>query len=191
MKKAPRVFAFLALSAFLFPGSGGGLEAQDFGFGPEESGAEGEGTLPLSVKIGGEISAEFLAYVHDFKTREKLDAASLGDVFSGSLSFGAAGANADAYLNLDFSAESFRELADYPSDSPYLPRMLDEAYLRAYFGPLNLEAGLRKLTWGKADSLGPLDVVNPLDYSELTNISDVKSIKIARPLVHLSWGFGA
>ncbi|MDR1586098.1 MAG: hypothetical protein LBS57_01435 [Treponema sp.] len=192
MRKALRIFIILALPIFVFSGATG-LEAQDFGFGFEDSGAEGEGasSLPLSVKTGGEISAELLCYAHDLKNQDELNAASLGDIFSGSLNFSAAGANVDAYINLDLSADSFRELAAYSADSPHLPRMPDEAYLRAYFGPLSIEAGLRKLTWGKADSLGPLDVVNPLDYSDLTNITAIKAIKIARPMVRLSWDFGA
>jgi hypothetical protein len=192
VKKLYRIFTLFALPVFLFPGTGG-LEAQDFGFGFEDSGAEGEevSSFPLSVKPGGEISAELLGYAHDFKNLDGLNAASLGDVFSGSLDFSAAGANADAYVNLDLSAGSFRELADYSPESNHLPGMLDEAYLRAYFGRFSVDAGLRKLTWGRADSLGPLDVVNPLDYSDLTNITDIKAIKIARPLVRLSWDFGA
>ncbi|MDR1318388.1 MAG: hypothetical protein LBJ90_02090 [Treponema sp.] len=192
MRKIRRIFTLLALSAFMYPGAGG-LEAQDFGFGFEDSGGEGEEapSFPLAVKAGGKISAELLGYVQDFKKRDDLNAASLGDIFSGNLNFSAAGANADAYVNLDLSVRSFRDLADYSSESGHLPRILDEAYLRAYFGPLSLEAGLRKLTWGRADSLGPLDVVNPLDYSDLTNITDMKAMKIARPLVRLSWAFGA
>jgi hypothetical protein len=34
--------------------------------------------------------------------------------------------------------------------------------------------------------MGPLDVVNPLDYSDLSNLDDVMNLKIARPLVHAS-----
>jgi hypothetical protein len=63
---------------------------------------------------------------------------------------------------------------------------IDEAYIRAYFASFEVEAGLRKLTWGKADSMGPLDVINPLDYSDLSGFSDIMSLKIARPLVHAS-----
>jgi hypothetical protein len=66
------------------------------------------------------------------------------------------------------------------------PVCVDEAYIRGYFGNLDVEGGLRKLTWGKADSMGPLDVVNPLDFSDLSNLSDLMNIKIARPLVHTS-----
>jgi hypothetical protein len=71
---------------------------------------------------------------------------------------------------------------------------IDEAYVRAYFGGLEIEGGLRKLTWGKADSLGPLDVVNPLDtsaiYTEMADNISLTDVKIARPLVHASFRFG-
>jgi hypothetical protein len=38
--------------------------------------------------------------------------------------------------------------------------------------------------------MGPLDVVNPLDYSDLSDLSDMMNLKIARPLVHASLRFG-
>jgi hypothetical protein len=38
--------------------------------------------------------------------------------------------------------------------------------------------------------MGPLDVVNPLDMSDLSGMSDPLSLKIARPLVHASLRFG-
>jgi hypothetical protein len=69
---------------------------------------------------------------------------------------------------------------------------VDEAYLTAWFGKLDLEAGLRKLTWGKADASGPLDVINPLDNADLSamDMNDAASLKIARPLVHASVRLG-
>ncbi|MDR2479106.1 MAG: hypothetical protein LBD48_07325 [Treponema sp.] len=184
MKKPCRTIAVLFLLAL----NAAGLAAQDFGFGFEEAAGEGSAALPVSVKTSGEIGAAFLGYVHDFGDKAQLQAASLGDVVSGSLNFGASGANVDAFIGLNLSAASIGELFGGGPGAPlYTPLILDEAFLRAYFGPVNIEAGLRKLTWGRADSLGPLDIVNPLDYSDLTRIADIKAIKIARPMVHLSW----
>ena len=168
-----------------------GVYAQDFGFGFDDDAGEAASGLPVSVKIGGEISVELAGYVYDFSSREKMKDASLGDIVSGALNFSAAGANADAYIVLDLSASSFKDLINYnPGNSVYTPIILDEAYLRAFFGPVNIEAGLRKLTWGKADSLGPLDVINPLDYTDLRKMDDLQAIKITRPLVHVSWNTG-
>jgi hypothetical protein len=61
---------------------------------------------------------------------------------------------ADAVINLKLAPG----LVYYGEKSPVY---VDEAYLRAYFGKFDIEAGLRKLSWGKADSMGPLDVINP------------------------------
>ena len=169
--------------------------AQDFGFGFGDDDDTGEiavsAKAPFSINIGGDINAEYTGFVHDFSSKEKAKAASLGDMVSGSLNFSASGANVDAYIGLNISAAGLSQIGaglDSPSDTPLL---LDEAYLRVFFGPVNVEAGYRKLVWGKADSFGPLDVINPLDYTDLTNISDINAIKIARPLVHVSWNTGS
>jgi hypothetical protein len=68
---------------------------------------------------------------------------------------------------------------------------IDEAYIRAFFGPVNIEGGFRKLTWGRADSFGPLDLINPLDYSDLSELADPQAVKIARPMIHVSWNMGS
>jgi hypothetical protein len=141
------------------------------------------------VNIGGKVSAELLGYVHDFNDTNDEKLTPLGDIISGNLNFSASGANVDALIDLKLTPASFLELGDL-KNSVNAPQILNEAYIRAFFGSINIEAGLRKLAWGKADSLGPLDVINPLDYSDLTAITDTMSMKIARPLVHISWGIG-
>jgi len=156
----------------------GGIWAQDFGFGFDDDAAAETFSPVFSVKIGGEIAAEFSGYVHDFSSADKIKIASLGDIVSGSLNFNASGANVDAFIGLNLSA------AGIPDNNPF---SLNEAYLRAFFGSVVVEAGLRKLTWGKADSFGPLDIINPLDYTDLRNMADIQSVKIARPLARVSW----
>jgi hypothetical protein len=156
--------------------------AQEFGFGDVgDSGGGGFGGGAQAVKISGDVSAEFMGYFSEMDSADKIQAVRLGDIFSGSLNFSASASAADAVINLKLKPvfES--------SESPF---SIDEAFVRAYFGPVNLEAGWRKLTWGKADSVGPLDVINPLDYSDLSAMSDPQSIKIARPLLHASWNMG-
>jgi hypothetical protein len=163
----------------LFTITGGAIFAQDFGFGFDDSAgtSDSPSLSPVAVSIGGEIAVEFSGYVHDFESEEKIKAAGLGDVVSGALTVSASGSNADAYIAFNLSAAVINDFST----------ILDEAYARAYIGPVNIEAGLRKLTWGKADSLGPLDVTNPMDYTDLRNIADIQSIKIARPMAHVSW----
>jgi hypothetical protein len=42
-----------------------------------------------------------------------------------------------------------------------------------------------------ADSFGPLDVINPLNYTEFTALNDMMNLKIARPLIHASYRIGS
>ena len=160
-----------------------------FGFGFDD---EDEPSTPaLNVALGGEVEAQFLAYVYDFDSGEKFKAADLGDMVLGKLNFGASGANVEAYIGLNLSSRSLYDLSRIGANTAaYTPLILDEAYLQAFFGPVGIEAGYRKLAWGKADSMGPLDIINPLDYSDLTNITDIMAIKIARPMFHLTWNTG-
>ncbi|MDR2096376.1 MAG: hypothetical protein LBP76_12805 [Treponema sp.] len=132
----------------------------------------------VAVSISGDISGGLMGFIDDFKTLDTFKGTNLSDIFSGNLNFAVKGGRADAVINLALSPVF---------DGSSSPIQIDEAYLRAYFGPINLEAGLRKITWGKADSLGPLDVVNPLDYSDLSALSDIFSMKIARPMLHAVW----
>ncbi|MDR0722082.1 MAG: hypothetical protein LBF75_04705, partial [Treponema sp.] len=157
-------------------------EDGDFGFGFEDepSSAVAAASGPR-VQVSGEIGAQLLGFGDDFSSEERLKKASLGDIFSGTLKFSGTAFNADGVINLKL----------FPVWDGSSPVSIDEAYLRVYFGKLAIEGGLRKLTWGKADSFGPLDVVNPLDYSDLSTMTDLSDIKIARPLFHLSYSLGA
>jgi hypothetical protein len=192
------------------------LYAQDFGFGDESSGGGGDGAsanaavstgaVSGAVSISGEAAATLLGYGDDFS--EGADAVRLGDVFSGKLNFKAGVSNAEGVINLKLAPASVSDtaLTAAPAASPISdttltttpaasPIAIDEAYLRAYLGAFDIEGGLRKLTWGKADSMGPLDVINPLDYADLTvladSLSDSMARKIARPLIRVSWNAGS
>jgi len=171
--------------AVLFLLIGSNVFAQDFGFGfgDEEDGDTGAGSSMagggLSVTVGGEVSASMLGYVDDFSGG--LDNIELGDIFSGQLTFSAKTSNAEGVINLNIEPTT-------------IPISIDEAYLRGFFGSFEIAAGLRKLTWGKADSMGPLDVINPLNtaqiYTAMADSNSLMSVKIARPLVHASFRFG-
>jgi hypothetical protein len=160
------------------------LSAQEFGFGFDgEDSAGTNGTEapspPFLVTVGGEVRGELTFFLDDFGRFEEFKQSGAGDVFSGALRFNAAGSNADGVIRLKLAADR------------NVPVAIDEAYVRGYFGPVNIEAGLRKLTWGKADSFGPLDVVNPFDYSDLSRITDIMDIKIARPMIHGTVNLGS
>ncbi|MDR0599039.1 MAG: hypothetical protein LBG84_03020 [Treponema sp.] len=164
-----------------------GIFSQDFGFGPAEvpgGPAEGEaarrGNGP-AVKAGGEVSADLKVFPGDVNSPGEAWNPRWGDIFSGKLNISAAGKHAEAVINL-------KGELDPHLDTPFF---FDEAYIRAYLGPLDVEGGLRKLTWGRADSFGPLDVVNPLDYTDLSAMADPRSVKLSRPMIHLSWNIGS
>jgi len=186
---------FLFFIIFLFVSSGVSF-GQEFGFGSDDNdstenkiSASGSGK-EFSIKIGGEIAVELTPYLHD-SGKEGRQELSFWDMVSRTLNLTLSSPNAEAYAAFKLSYDTISELWDYDwSNASRTPLLIDEAFLRAYIGPINVEAGFRKLTWGKADSLGPLDVTNPLDYTDLRNISDIKSIKIARPMLHLTWNTG-
>jgi len=160
------------------------LSAQEFGFGfDDEETSSGTGTSAsgsLNVSIGGEVSATMLGYGSDF--HKGAESVELGDIFSGKLNFSAKASVVEGVINLKIQTKKDEVVK------------IDEGYLRAYFGKFDVEAGLRKLTWGKADSMGPLDVINPLDtsqiYTEMADNTSLMGVKIARPLVHASFRFG-
>jgi hypothetical protein len=184
MRTLSLFMGFLCVLVFLVP-----MNAQDFGFGFAEEDAE-SASAPASssaaptpsVNISGEVSAKLLGYVNDFSSFSEMKNTTLGDVFAGKLNVSASAFNAEGVINLKL-APVFNGSAS--------PVKIDEAYLRAYFGDFSIEGGLRKLTWGKADSFGPLDVVNPMDYTDLIEITNLLGRKIARPLVHASYRLGA
>jgi hypothetical protein len=162
-------------------GFGSADDSGGFGFGDDSSGGGFSGAPAGGVNISGDVSAEIKGFYSEMDSLDEIEAIQVGDIFSGSLNFSASGSAADAVFNLKLKPVF---------DGAESPLSIDEAFVRAYFGPVNLEAGIRKLTWGKADSHGPLDVINPLDYSDLSAMSDPQSIKIARPLLHASWTMG-
>jgi len=163
------VFSFLSVP----------LSAEEgFGFDTAD-GAVSESAAETSVTVGGEVSAGASLFMEELAGISRAAGIRAGNLVSGKLGFAAKGSNADAVIDLKLK----------PVDEGSSPLTIDEAYLRGYFGKLDVEAGLRKLSWGKADSIGPLDVTNPLDLTDLT-VTDSLERKIARPMVHATLGLG-
>ena len=182
-----RFFAFLVLVFPVF------CFAQDFGFGfgfDDESDAKSSGAsiLPFTLNIAGEISAGQKFFFNDFKNNGKPEQFLDQDFLSAKVNFSVPGKSADSYIGLDLSYGNFAELQDL--NRGHTPGILDEAWVRGYFGPVNVQAGFMKLTWGRMYSYGPLDVVNPLDYTDLSELMEPKNIKIARPMIHAAWSMG-
>ena len=180
-----KIFILLFTASILFSQESDtgsfGFEEEDTGnFGFGNGGAE-TGSAP-ALKIGGEISSKLIFFTEGFTSSDKIKKMELGDIFEGKLNFSAGGKAADGIINLkikpDFSGTSS-------------PIYIDEAFLRVYLGPVDIEGGLRKLTWGRADSFGPLDVINPIDYTDLSVMNDPRSIKLARPMLHITWNINS
>ncbi len=157
-------------------------QAQDgFGFGAEGDEALSEATSSFgsasgpriggSLEIGGNLFFDELG---------DIGSASLGDLYSADLAIDAAGSKVDAFLKLKASR---RIIEERPVE------IVEEARLRLFLGNLSLEGGLMKLSWGKADSQGPLDVINPLDLRDLT-VTDPMERKIARPMLRAALSIG-
>jgi hypothetical protein len=157
--------------------------AQDFGFGDLDGFPDGEtggAAGPFALSLSGEAVMEIIGFVKEFD--DPADTALDGN-FRGRLDFEAGGDNVRALVSLKINA---------PGEKYALGLVApDEAYLQVYFGAFELESGLRKLSWGRADSMGPLDVINPLDYTSLTNMTSYTENKIAQPLIHFSCRAGS
>ena len=160
-----------------------GFGDSDFGFGDSDSGFgfSGAQASRFSVSIGGELKAGIKFFYDDFGSADSFKNIQPGDIISGKLNFEAGASSARGVINLDLT----------PVFDGSSPITIDEAYVQAFFGPVTIQGGLRKLSWGKADSFGPLDLINPLDYSDLSKLSSPQSIKIARPMIHASWAMGS
>jgi hypothetical protein len=155
------------------------LGQDDWGFG---------GGGDFSSSLGGSVSASLPLYFHDLGA--DAENPTLGNIFSGTLNFQASTSLGESFIGLNLAVPSTAPVGETS------PISLDEAYLRLFLVPspnlgkaLTLEAGLMRIKWGRADSLGPLDVINPLDYSDLSLMDDPLSIKIPRPLIHGTWNF--
>jgi len=154
-------------------------EAQaDFGFGSaDETNSAAAAPAAAGIKIGGELGVGAKLF---FDEMDDIGAVSLGDLYSARLTLEASGSKADAMIKLKASQDI---IENRPLD------IVDEARLRITLGQLSIEGGLLKLTWGKADSQGPLDVLNPLDLRDLTVVDSMER-KIARPMVRASLSLG-
>ena len=148
-----------------------------FGFGNDST----ETKAGPAFSIGGEISLKLLFFTDTFGSSDKFFNMEAGDIFEGKLNFSVQSKAADGIINLKIKP-------DFSGNSPI---SIDEAFLRVYLGPVDIEGGLRKLTWGRADSFGPLDVVNPLDFTDLSAMNNPREIKLARPMLHASWNINS
>jgi len=146
--------------------------------GTTASGTTGPGaTTGSNVRLGGELTVAGTLFVDPL---DQVGNQSLGDLSTARLNFDATESKVEATIRLKLSSAI---LSTDPS------RIIDEALLRFYLGPLTLDGGIIKATWGRADSQDPLDVINPLDLSDLT-VTDTMERKIGRPMVRIDGALG-
>jgi len=176
-----RAFLFLIFIPALCFGQGFGFE--------DDGGEQSSSILPFSLVISGEIEAGPVLFVNDFKEKDDAEPILLSDLIGAYTSFDINGKNAQAFIGLNLSYSAFEELKN-GDFTLYPPELVDEVWLKGYFDKFSVQAGLIKLRWGRMYSPGPLDIVNPLDYSDLTNLTESREMKIARPMVHASYTVG-
>ncbi len=162
-------------------GGGANSGGDSFGFGDDGSGAAGGSEVAAKgATVGGSIGFSSTLFPKDVSGIENYDDLVPDTAADAKLQFSAVGSSAEAGFTLKVSEDI---LTTDPAS------LIDEAYVRLFKGPLTLEGGLLKLTWGKADSLGPLDVLNPTDYTDLT-VTDSMDRKVAVPMLHATVALG-
>ncbi|MDR0323201.1 MAG: hypothetical protein LBI12_01980 [Treponema sp.] len=169
----------------------GNVCAQDFGFGFDDE-DETVSSRPVTLKAGGEIILQTTPFFNDIgkKTQASLENIQEMTFANLKLNFSVSGSNVEFLSVFNLNPSSISELwslSPVLKNANYTPLFIDEVFLRSYMGSFNIEAGFRKLSWGRADSGGPLDVTNPIDFSDLRNITDTRARKIARPMIHATW----
>lgn len=172
-------FSILLFALTILTGVVSAQELPGFGFdSPDSSQAEGVAASQYSggtLRLSGEISSGTSLFLDDLMGDSSRDNVAVGDLFSGQCNLLASGSRGDGYVSVQ--AQNVES-----DDSPF---EIDEAFVRAYLGKADIEIGLRKISWGRADSQSPLDVINPQDHSDMTVLDELER-KIARPLVRLS-----
>ncbi|MCX7028066.1 MAG: hypothetical protein NT061_11455 [Spirochaetes bacterium] len=148
--------------------------AQEGGFG---FGAESDQAPAPALTLRGTVGVGSTIYLDKLTVPGLID---LGSLASASLDLLTSGTVASAQLRLKLSRTRFE--TDPGS-------VIDEAKVALFLGPVDLDAGLLKLNWGRAESGGPLDVPNPLDLRDLS-ITNSLERKLAVPMIHFRLSIG-
>lgn len=191
MKKHIKTFVFLSLLSILILCGLPSLGAQAFGFGNGEgdpdgaaigaSGATGAGAAASPTfsgpSLGGEVSFTVLGFPEELFNGDYTNSTVLP---AAALTIKASGSKADAHIAVKLDEEL---LTNRPED------ILDEAWLQMYTGQTIIQGGLMRNTWGRADSLSVLNILNPKNLSDLT-LRDEQERKIPLPMLRVNQGLG-
>lgn len=152
-----------------------------FSFDEEKSSDEKK----FTVNIGGEAYTGLSFYFLDFQNLSEV-VPSLP--FWGNIKLEAKSPIAEAYMGFKLSDKTIPQIA-LGEKSPikperFIPSWIDEAYIQVSAGHTVLGGGIKKTTWGRANTMSVLDIINPHDYSDLTELN-LNKTKIAQPMFFL------
>lgn len=149
----------------------------DFNFGEVK-----DETAHFSVSVGGGIYVGVTPFFTDMKDIKELKPSSL---LWGSIHLDAQAPLTHAYINLSLNDQTLPfKLGNKwaTTETTKIPRWLDEAYLQVSMGAVYFSGGVKKITWGRADVLSVLDIINPHDKTEVLFPNNAN--KMGVPLLH-------
>jgi hypothetical protein len=179
---------------------GGGFSAEEFsaGFGD----FSGEGSSGVAFDLSGDVKINLMSYFNDYKEGWNEEDNFLSRIWrpgsiSAGLNLAVSGKLGEAVLGFSFDPAGFVS-QDESTDSASLFNIsnvlkLGEVYVRTFIGDFELEAGRRRINWGKADFLGPLNVINTMDISGLSSGGGLESMMSGTTpatLLHGAYHFG-
>lgn len=181
MKKnilAAVLFAFAVF--FAFPQEPD--DKDDFNFDEAETNQENN----FSIHAGGSLYAGINFSFSDFKNLKNYQP---GLPVWGNLHIEAKAPLTEAYFGIVVSDKTIPQIAlvekTVMSAEPIIPSWIGEAYMQVIAGQAVFGGGVKKMTWGKADAMSVLDVLNPHDYTDFSELDNEKT-KIPQPMFYLS-----
>lgn len=144
----------------------------------------------FKTEIGGTISSAVTFLLHPPQPKDKL---SLLSFLRTDLHVAAESPLAKAYFGVRLNKQTLNANPARAKKAPYpleqrgqVPSWIDEAYVSIIFDTIVVSSGIQKLSWGRTETASVLDVINPLDKSDLTHDS-VQESKIAQPLLRVQF----
>lgn len=181
MKKnilAAILFAFAGFFAF----SQEPDEQDGFNFDETETHQESN----FSVSVGGGLHAGLTFFFSDFKNLKNCRP---GLPVWGNMHIEAKAPLTEAYFGVALSDKTIPQIAlgEKPviSSVPIIPAWIEEAYMQVITEKAVFGGGVKKMTWGKADAMSVLDVLNPHNYTDFSELDNEKT-KIPQPMFYLS-----
>ncbi len=157
----------------------------DFGFDEDEKTENQESKF--SVELHGNMNSGFSLYLMEFK-----DEKSFGDICPqfplwAKINLNTNAPMVKAFFGVNLSDKtlpiSMGEKTEIFPEA-IIPRWIDEAYMEITLKSVIIGGGFKKFNWGIANSLSILDIINPIDKSDLS-ITKSEDKKIATPAFYL------